>query len=166
MRCVESCVASCWSRSRPSVRTAPVPAGRPRTLLSAVVGFFPEKEGHLGLHIRPPTGPWFRKATARPTLVEDERFKDARSRLQNNDELEAIVFEWASRQDPRAAYQTAGAARAPIAFVHTIRDLFESEQLRSRDFFQRLEHPVSGEITLPGPPFRMSEVQSRLGRVP
>ena len=135
-------------------------------VLSATVGVFPANEGYLGLHIMPRNWPRFAKAIGSPELIEDERFKDARSRLQNNDELEAIVYEWASRQDPREAYQAAGAARAPIAFVHTIRDLFESEQLRSRDFFQRLEHPVSGEITLPGPPFRMSEVQSRLGRVP
>ena len=128
-------------------------------VLSAMVGVFPAKEGHIGLHIMPRNWPWFTKAISRPELVEDVRFKDARSRLQNNDELEAIVYEWASREDPREAYQTAGAVRAPIAFVHTIQDLFESEQLRSRDVYQRVAHPEAGEITLPGPPFRMSEVE-------
>ena len=134
-------------------------------VLSAMVGVFPAKDGHLGLHIMPRNWPWFAKAIGRPDLVEDERFKDARSRLQNNDELEAIVYEWASRQDPREAYQTAGAVRAPIAFVHTIQELFESEQLRSRDVFQRVAHPAAGEITLPGPPFRMLEVE-RPARAP
>ncbi|TMG04591.1 MAG: hypothetical protein E6I03_01025 [Chloroflexi bacterium] len=128
-------------------------------VLSAMVGVFPAKEGHIGLHIMPRNWPRFAKAISRPELVEDVRFKDARSRLQNNDELEAIVYEWASREDPREAYQTAGAVRAPIAFVHTIQDLFESEQLRSRDVYQRVAHPEAGEITLPGPPFRMSEVE-------
>ena len=128
-------------------------------VLSAMVGVFPAKEGHIGLHIMPRNWPRFAKAISRPELVEDVRFKDARSRLQNNDELEAIVYEWASREDPREAYQTAGAVRAPIAFVHTIQDLFESEQLRSRDVYQRVAHPEASEITLPGPPFRMSEVE-------
>jgi crotonobetainyl-CoA:carnitine CoA-transferase CaiB-like acyl-CoA transferase len=131
-----------------------------------MVGVFPAREGYIGLHIMPRNWPWFAKAIARPELIEDERFKDAYSRLQNNDELEAIVYEWASRQDPREAYQTAGAARAPIAFVHTIRDLFESSQLRSRDYFQQVKHPLVGEITLPGPPFRMSDVNSCAGRAP
>ena len=134
-------------------------------VLSAMVGVFPAKEGHIGLHIMPRNWPRFAKAISRPELVEDVRFKDARSRLQNNDELEAIVYEWASREDPREAYQTAGAVRAPIAFVHTIQDLFESEQLRSRDVYQRVAHPEAGEITLPGPPFRMSEVE-RPARAP
>src|SRR5436190_5274147 len=134
-------------------------------VLSAMVGVFPAKEGHIGLHIMPRNWPRFAKAISRPELVEDERFKDARSRLQNNDELEAIVYEWASREDPREAYQAAGAARAPIAFVHTIGDLFESEQLRARDYFQRVEHPAAGALTLPGPPFRMLEVE-RPARAP
>ena len=134
-------------------------------VLSAMIGVFPAKEGHIGLHIMPRNWPRFAKAISRPELVEDERFKDARSRLQNNDELEAIVYEWASREDPREAYQTAGAVRAPIAFVHTIQDLFESEQLRSRDVYQRVAHPAAGEITLPGPPFRMSEIE-RPARAP
>jgi CoA:oxalate CoA-transferase len=135
-------------------------------VLSAMVGVFPAKDGYLGLHIMPRNWPWFAKAIGRPELIEDERFKDAFSRLQNNDELEAIVYEWASRQDPREAYEAAGAARAPIAFVHTISDLFESNQLRSRDYFKRVEHPTAGETTLPGPPFRMSEVEPSAGRAP
>jgi crotonobetainyl-CoA:carnitine CoA-transferase CaiB-like acyl-CoA transferase len=135
-------------------------------VLSAMVGVFPANEGHIGLHIMPRNWPWFARSIGRPDLVEDERYKDARSRLQNNDELEAIVYEWASRQDPREAYRTAGAARAPIAFVHTIGDLFGSEQLYSRDYFQRVEHPTGGEQTLPGPPFRMSGGASRAARAP
>ncbi len=135
-------------------------------VLSAMLGVFPANQGHIGLHIMPRNWPWFAKAISRPDLIEDERFKDAFSRLQHNDELEAIVYEWASRQDPRDAHQAAGAARAPIAFVHTIRDLFESEQLRSRGYFQNVEHPAAGDITLPGPPFRMSDVETRAGRAP
>ncbi|TMB67944.1 MAG: hypothetical protein E6J43_07480 [Chloroflexi bacterium] len=135
-------------------------------VLSAMVGVFPAKDGFLGLHIMPRNWPWFVKAIGRPELIEDERFKDAHSRLQNNDELEAIVYEWASRQDPREAYRTAGAARAPIAFAHTIGDLLESEQLRSRDYFQRVEHPAAGKLTLPGAPFRMSGVDTSAGRAP
>jgi len=135
-------------------------------VLSAMVGVFPAKDGYLGLHIMPRNWPWFAKAIGRPDLIEDRRFKNAFSRLQNNDELEAIVYEWASRQDRRAAYQSAGAARAPIAFVHTIHDLFESEQLRSREFFQQVEHPAAGGITLPGPPFRMCDVEPFSGHAP
>jgi crotonobetainyl-CoA:carnitine CoA-transferase CaiB-like acyl-CoA transferase len=135
-------------------------------VLSAMVGVFPAREGHIGLHIMPRNWPWFAKAIGRPDLIEDERFKDNSSRLQHNDELEAIVYEWAGRQDAKEVYRTAGAARAPIAFVHTLNDLLESPQLQARDYFQRIDHPVAGELTYPGPPYRMSAGGYRPGRAP
>jgi crotonobetainyl-CoA:carnitine CoA-transferase CaiB-like acyl-CoA transferase len=141
-------------------------AQRKGNVLSAMVGIFPAKEGHIGLHIMPRNWPWFAKAIGRPELVDDPRFKDNFSRLQNNDELEAIVYDWASQQDAKEVYRTAGAARAPIAFVHTIGDLLESEHLRKRGFFQRVDHPVAGELTYPGPQFRMSAVEWSAGRAP
>jgi crotonobetainyl-CoA:carnitine CoA-transferase CaiB-like acyl-CoA transferase len=59
-----------------------------------------------------------------------------------------------------------GAARVPTAFVHTLADLLQSEQLRAREYFHEVDHPTAGRQTSPGPPFRMSEVQWRAGRAP
>jgi crotonobetainyl-CoA:carnitine CoA-transferase CaiB-like acyl-CoA transferase len=139
---------------------------RKGNLLSAMVGMYPAKNGHIGLHIMPRNWPRFAKAIGRPELVDDARFKDNFSRLQHNDELEAIVYEWASEQDAREVYRTAGAERAPIAFVHTIGELLQSEHLKAREFFQQVEHPVAGELTYPGPQFRMSDVEWTAGRAP
>jgi len=135
-------------------------------VLSAMVGVFPAETGHIGLHIMPRNWPAFAKAIGRADLIEHERFKDNHSRLQHNDELEAIVYEWAGRQDARQAYETAGAAGVPIAFVHTIGDLLDSQHLRARDYFQQIDHPIAGEQTYPGPPFRMSAVDWRPERAP
>ena len=133
-------------------------------VLSAVVGLFPAKDRYIGIHTMPRNWPWLAKAIGRPDLLDDERFKDAHSRLQNNDELEAIVYEWAGRQNAKEVYQTAGAARAPIGYAHTLADVLDSEQLRARDFFQTVDHPIAGEHTQPGPPFRMSAVDWSAGR--
>ncbi len=135
-------------------------------VLSAIVGIFPAKDGYIATHNMPRNWPWFAKLMGRPELTEDGRFKDNFARLQNNDELEAIVYEWASRQDAKEVYKTAGPARAPIAFVHTIADLLESDQLRAREYFQRIDHPVAGEQTYPGAPFRLSALEWRPGRAP
>ncbi len=135
-------------------------------VLSAIVGVFPAQEGYIGLHNMPRNWPHFARAMGRPDLIEDERFKDNYSRLQHNDELEAIVYEWAGRQDAKEVYKTAGPERVPIAFAHTIGDLLESEQLRARDYFQEVDHPVAGELTYPGAPFRMSAVEWQAGRAP
>lgn len=141
-------------------------SGRKGNVLSAMVGVFPARDGHIGLHIMPRNWPWFARAIGRPELVDDPRFKDNYSRLQNNDELEAIVYEWATSQEAKEVYRVAGAARAPIAFVHTIGDLLESEQLKSRGYFRQVEHPAAGSLTYPGAPFRLSGMEWRPGRAP
>lgn len=135
-------------------------------VMSGMVGVFPAGEGHVGLHIMPRNWPWFARAMGREDLIDDPRFRDNYSRLQHNDELEAIVYAWAAGQDAKALYRSSGAARAPIAFVHTIGDLLESEQLRARGYFQEVEHPTAGRLTYPGPPFRLGSVEWRAGRAP
>ncbi len=135
-------------------------------VLSATLGVFPTADGHIGLHIMPRNWPWFARAMGREDLIDDSRFRDKHSRLQHNDELIAIVRAWAAGQKAKEVYREAGAARVPIAFVQTLGDLLESEQLRAREYFQEVEHPVAGHLTYPGPPFRMSEVEWRAGRAP
>jgi crotonobetainyl-CoA:carnitine CoA-transferase CaiB-like acyl-CoA transferase len=133
-------------------------------VLSAIVGLFAAKDGHIAIHNMPRNWPRFAEAMGRPDLIEDERFKTGHSRLQNNDELEAIVYEWAGRQNAKEVYDTAGSARTPIAYVHALADLLASEQLHSRDFFQTVDHPVAGQHTQPGPPFRPANIAWHAGR--
>jgi len=135
-------------------------------VMSGMVGVFPAADGHIGLHIMPRNWPWFARAMGREELIDDPKFRDNYSRLQHNDELEAIVYAWAAGQSAKELYRRAGAARAPIAFVHTLGDLLESEQLRSRGYFREEEHPLAGRQTYPGPPFRLSEVEWEPGRAP
>jgi len=139
---------------------------RKGNILSAMVGMYPAKNGHIGLHIMPRNFPAFARAMGRPELADDPRFKTNFARLQNNDELEAIVYQWASEQDAMEVYHRAGEERAPMAAVHSVGDLLESAQLRAREFFREIEHPAAGALTYPGPQFRMSEVEWTPGPAP
>lgn len=141
-------------------------SGRKGNVLSSMVGVFPARDGYIGLHVMPRNWPGLARAMDRPGLIEDPRFRDNYSRLQHNDELEAIVYAWAGSQSAKELYRQAGAARVPIAFVHSIADLLESEQLRHRAYFQEIDHPAAGRLTYPGPPFRMSDTQWNAGRAP
>ena len=135
-------------------------------VLSAMVGVFPAADGHIGLHIMPRNWPWFARAMGREELIDDPRFRDNHSRLQHDDELREIVFAWAAGRKAKEVYREAGAARVPVAFVHAVGDLLESEQLRTRGYFHEVEHPVAGRRTYPGPPIRMGEVEWQAGRAP
>ncbi len=135
-------------------------------VLSAMVGVFPTAEGHIGLHVMPRNWPAFARAMGREDLIDDPRFRDNFSRLQHNDELEAIVYAWAAEHEAKDVASQAGALRAPVAAVHTLGDLIDSDQLRERRYFREADHPVAGRRTYPGPPFRMGEVDWRAGRAP
>lgn len=127
-------------------------------ILAATIGIYPAQEGHIGIHLMPRNFQWFANAIGKPELLEDERFKTQMARLANNDALEAIVYEWAMTKDAASLYREGGAARVPVASVHSVADLFVSEQLKSRDFFDTVDHPVAGEHALPGAPVRISGV--------
>lgn len=141
-------------------------SNRQGNVLSGMVGVFPASDGYIGLHIMPRNWPWFVRAMGREDLIDDPRFRDNYTRLKHNDELEAIVRAWAAGQKAKEVYRQAGAARVPVAFVHTLGDLLESEQLRARGYFHEVDHPVAGRRTYPGPPFRMGEVEWAAGRAP
>jgi crotonobetainyl-CoA:carnitine CoA-transferase CaiB-like acyl-CoA transferase len=135
-------------------------------ILAATIGIFPAREGHIGIHLMPRNFQWFAKAAGKPELLEDERFKTQMARLANNDALEAIVYEWALSNDAASLYREAGAARVPVASVHSVQDLFDSEQLQTRDFFDFVDHPVAGEHAHPGAPVRMSGLDWTTSRAP
>jgi crotonobetainyl-CoA:carnitine CoA-transferase CaiB-like acyl-CoA transferase len=141
-------------------------AKRRGNVMSAMVGVFPAAEGHIGLHIMPRNWPHFARAIGREDLVDDPRFRDGHSRLANNDELEAIVYAWAASGTAKELYRRAAAERVPAAFVHSLGDLRESEQLRERGYFQEVDHPAAGRLTYPGAPFRLGEVPWTAGRAP
>ena len=101
-----------------------------------------------------------------PELLDDPRFKDPASRQEHNDEMEAIMYDWAAQHDKMEIYERAVTSRVPIAPVVTTQELLESPQLKARGFFVEIEHPVAGMLTYPGAPFKMSESPWTVGRAP
>lgn len=135
-------------------------------ILTPLVGLFPAKDGHLGIHAMPRNFPHLARVMGMEWILEDERFSTYRARSQHADELLAFIMDWAAQQSKREAYHRAGAGRGPVAYVHTLHDLFESEHLRQRDYFQTYDHPEAGTLTYPGPVFRLSEGGFAPGRAP
>jgi crotonobetainyl-CoA:carnitine CoA-transferase CaiB-like acyl-CoA transferase len=135
-------------------------------ILAGTMGIFPCIDGDLGIHAMPRNFPPLTEVMQMPELASDERFNSPAARLANNDELIALMFAWASGQEKHEVYRRSGTMRGPVAFVHDMADLFESPQLAARGGLREVEHPVAGRITLPGPPFQMSETPARAGRAP
>ena len=135
-------------------------------LMSSFMGVYPCLDGQVGVHVMARNFPPFARATGHPEWLEDERFATAESRREHDDVLMVEVIAWAAGVTTTEAYALGGEHRAPLTFSHTMKDLLESPQLASRGYLRRIEHPVAGEATYPGPPWWMGPDAWRDGPAP
>jgi benzylsuccinate CoA-transferase BbsF subunit len=92
-----------------------------------------------------------------PALANDERFKTAALRKQNEDALDDLITAWTSTRDRwevTRALQAAGVAAFPSMGN---RDLAEDQHLNERGYLVALEHPEIGKRVHAGIPWTMSE---------
>ena len=135
-------------------------------LMSSSMAIYPCLDGQVGVHVMARNWPNFAEATGHPEWLEDERYATAESRRAHDDELMAELITWAARLGKKEAYALGGEYRAPITFIHTMEDLLDSPQLAARGFLRRIEHPVAGEASYPGPPWWMGPDAWRDGPAP
>ncbi|MCS3844033.1 CaiB/BaiF CoA-transferase family protein [Microbacterium sp. AK031] len=95
-------------------------------------------------------------AMARPDLLTDERYSTNALRLQNIGPLTEEISGWARGLDSEQMLDALRRARVPAGKVATVDDVLSNPQLRHREFFATIEHPVAGEVEFAGPVVRMS----------
>lgn len=74
-------------------------------------------------------------------------------RVENVDALEAFLLEYTTSHTVQEMYEATQARRIPWAPVNTMETLANSEHLKARGFFVKLDRPLSGEMTYPGAPY-------------
>ncbi|MDE2891318.1 MAG: CoA transferase [Chloroflexota bacterium] len=101
-----------------------------------------------------------------PALADDPRFASLQGRKTNEDELDRIVEEWTSQRDAYEVMDLLQRLGVPAGVVQTGEDLLEHDpQLRHRNFYQALDHPVMGTYRAPQASFRLSDAPCELQRV-
>lgn len=103
-------------------------------------------------------------AMDRPELLDDPRFVGHTARGRHQEEIEAIVAEWARTLTTRELLDTLSRAGVPGGPVHTIADIFDDPYFRERDQLVRVDDPVLGEIVMPGIVPRLSATPGAVGR--
>ena len=91
-----------------------------------------------------------------PEVLDDERFLTLEGQEAHIDELEAKVQSWLSEHKSEEVFHLGQSFRLLFAQFLTMKDVFHNEHLRARNYFQQVEHPVLGEVELPGTPWRFS----------
>jgi crotonobetainyl-CoA:carnitine CoA-transferase CaiB-like acyl-CoA transferase len=124
---------------------------------SAMIGIYPCADGYIGVHVMPRNFPAFARLMDAEWMLEDERFKDARARLMNNDEVVASIYAWAAETTRDQAYRRSGELRCSAAPIYNFGEVIQQPHLRARDSVREIEDPRAGRLSYPGPPFRPGE---------
>ena len=99
----------------------------------------------------------------RPEWAGDERFATAKGRRAHQDEIDAAISAWTSRQDVFGAEARLQQDRVPASAVRTMHQLYQDPQLLHRQHFVDLEHPQHGTTTVEGSRFKLSRTPAQVG---
>jgi formyl-CoA transferase len=93
----------------------------------------------------------------RDDLLGDPRFADNTDRWANRDAVDEIINPWVAQRTKREVMETLGRAGIPAGAVFDTDELINDPFLRQRGMFATVDHPVRGQLTMPGWPVQMSD---------
>ena len=122
------------------------------------LGVFPCKDGYIGMNFL--TQAQWELICAffgMPELIEDPRFQNMALIIEHLDEARALFAPKIAEWNTMDLFLAATEWRVPAGLVPTTKEIVESPQHQARHYFEDVEHPVIGRITMPGAPFKMME---------
>lgn len=95
-------------------------------------------------------------ATEHPEWLDQVRFANNSARLQETDELDALLAEWTRSRSADEIESILQAVNVPVHRATTTVDAFADAQLEHRQHFVMVEHPILGEVPIEAPRFHLS----------
>jgi formyl-CoA transferase len=96
-------------------------------------------------------------AMGRPELATDERFKDARARGKNIDEMTATIEAWTGARSKHEVMKILGETGVPCGAVLDSVEVLNDPHMRERGMIVTINHPARGEFSMPGCPVRLAD---------
>jgi formyl-CoA transferase len=93
----------------------------------------------------------------REDLLNDVRFKDNTDRWEHRDDVDAVISPWVAQRTKREVMEILGKAGVPAGAVYDTNELINDPFLQERGMFPTINHPVRGELKMPGWPVKMSD---------
>jgi len=102
----------------------------------------------------------------KPELQDDPLLADTRTRMANPERFDALLIPWLKDRSKWEVTKEAQELRLAFTPVLSPEELLEDEQIKAREFFAKVDHPVMGEVTYPGAPAKLSGSPWQAGRAP
>ncbi|MCH8815888.1 MAG: CoA transferase [Chloroflexi bacterium] len=131
-------------------------ANRAGLTVSATYGVYPCRDGWVYLTAFAPAL-WDRlKSVVKLEVLDDERFSSQASRLENNDELQAILTEWTLSKSSEELREFARQGY-PLTVAEDEESLLACEQWERRGYVRNVDHPAAGNVSVLGSPWLAGE---------
>lgn len=124
--------------------------------INGLIGILPCKDGYIGVNVLTlPQREMMCAFFEIPELIEI--MKDP-ARFQTFDvEARVKVAPLVIEREKMELFQSGVEWRIPFGLVPTTEEILDSPQHKARGFFEEVDHPVMGKVTMPGAPFKMME---------
>ena len=129
-------------------------------LAEAPYNVYPTSDGHIAiicvseLHWKA-----LLKAMQREELLADPRFASLKLRVENMDEVDALVADFTAQHAKKALFDLLMSHRVPCAPVRDLDEVVNDEHMHARRALEWVEHPMYGRICLPNSPMRYDGVE-------
>lgn len=90
------------------------------------------------------------KLMGRPELADDPKFATHQARGENQEELDAIVAEWAAQHDAAELDRMLTEAGVVSGPIYNIEDIYHDPHYRARDMIVEMDDPELGTVAVPG----------------
>ena len=122
------------------------------------LGLMPARDGWtMPILLEPHMWQSLARLMGNPDWTQEAWFDDPIQMRERADFINEHVGEWLLEQTVEELYHAAQELGVPVGMVATARDLAESDQLQTREFFRPTEHPVAGRYLHPSIPLNLSE---------
>ncbi|MFQ5933665.1 MAG: CaiB/BaiF CoA transferase family protein [Dehalococcoidia bacterium] len=98
------------------------------------------------------------------TILAGPEWEDPKYREAHSEQVSAIFADFVAKFSADEFAEEAQRRHLPAAQLNTVGQFLASEQVRSREWLQELEHPVIGRYIAPGFPMRLSQTPMRVRR--
>ncbi|MFD4819736.1 CaiB/BaiF CoA transferase family protein [Peribacillus butanolivorans] len=99
-------------------------------------------------------------------LLEDSRFSTNEDRVSNRSTLVPMISERLSMLESKEIFERLDDAGVPCGPIHTIDQVVNHPHVKAREMILEVEHPIVGNLKMPGFPVKLSETPASLKKYP